>query len=171
MVEASANVSDPSTWTAYGIPDLLNQVEEAHTAGQYLFIWDKSDNIDTFFKYKGFLIDFYFLASRVEHQRIDADEAIDALRSSFVKAGRQGQHLLVNLNDSAPDFINTYTNPAVFAVDTAFNHAEWRKPEVHMAVLKEGENYSANAQASGLYYLQPDFTMQIRTTAATAEAV
>uniref|UniRef100_A0A7S3I4X5 Uncharacterized protein n=1 Tax=Favella ehrenbergii TaxID=182087 RepID=A0A7S3I4X5_9SPIT len=93
------------------------------------------------------------------------------MRDSFVKAGRQGQHLLINLDQSAPDFKTVYTNPAFFNTEIAFNRAQWRSPDVHMPILKDGENYSANAQNSGLYYMQPEHTMQIRTTVTSEEAV
>ena len=99
------------------------------------------------------------------------DEAIEKLRGDFIKSGRQGQHLMVNISDMAPDFINTYTNPALFDVGVAFNRSEWLKPDVHKAVLQEGENYSANSMSSGLYFLSPEWTMQIRSTAPNAQAV
>ena len=158
MVESN-QPADPNTWPKFGIPDLIAQVETAREEQKYLFIWDKTDNIDTFFKYKGFLLDFYFTHSKVEHEKISKDDAIEEIRDAFIKAGRQGYHFMINLNETAPDFINTYSNPAVLAVNIAFNRSEWVKKDVHMAVLKEGENYSANAQNAGLYYLQPDFTM------------
>ena len=151
--------TDPDCWPKYGIPDLLSQVETAREEKKWLFIWDKTDNIDTFFKYKGFLVDFFFTHRKVEHGRITADDAVEEMRDAFIKAGRQGYHMLINLNDSCPDFKTVYSNPNVLAIDIAFDHDEWVKEEVHMAVLKDGENYSANAQNSGLYYLQPDFTM------------
>ena len=59
MAEAAAFTA-PSSWPTYGVPDLMNQVIEAQTEGKNLFIWDKTDNIDTFFKYKGWLCDFHF---------------------------------------------------------------------------------------------------------------
>ena len=108
---------------------------------------------------------------KVEGQRGSVDEAIEQLRGDFIKSGRQGQHLMVNLAETAPDFINTYSNPSVLDVNVAFNRNEWRKPEVHTATLQEGENYSANAAASGSYYMQPEWTMTIRSTVANAEAV
>ena len=150
---------------------MIEQVEGAAEQGKYLFIWDKSDQIDTFFKYKGFLIDFNFEQRKHEHERCSADDVIEALRGAFIKAGRQGQHLLINLDDMAPDFINTYTNPEFFATEIAFNRTEWRKEEVHKAVLKEGENYSANTENSGLYFMQPEHTMQIRSTVRNVEAL
>ena len=79
--------------------------------------------------------------------------------------------MLINLSESSPDFINVYTNPAVFATDVAFNRTEWRKPPIHNSVLKEGENYSAHEAMGGLYFLMPEFSMQIRSTAETAEGV
>ena len=91
MAQASAATSDdPNSWSVFGIPDLLAQVDAAHEQGKYLFIWDKSDQIDTFFKYKGFLCDFFFQHMKVQHERITVDDAIEELRSSFIKAGRQG---------------------------------------------------------------------------------
>ena len=60
MVQASESSADPNTWPVFGIPDLIAQVDAAHESGKYLFIWDKSEQIDTFFKYKGFLCDFFF---------------------------------------------------------------------------------------------------------------
>ena len=108
---------------------------------------------------------------KVEGQRGSVEEAIEKLRGDFIKSGRQGQHLMVNLAETAPDFINTYSNPSVLDVNIAFNRNEWRKPEVHTATLKEGENYSANAMNAGNYYLQPEWTMTIRSTVANAEAV
>ena len=151
---------------------MMQQVDEAHNEGKYLFMWDKTDQIDTFFKYKGFLFDFYFQHMRVENEQCTVDDAIEALRSNFIKAGRQGQHLLINLKDKAPDFINVYTKPEIFATEIAFNRNEWRKEEVHKAVLKQDENYSASADdTSGIYYLRPEHTMQIRTTVTNADAV
>ena len=90
MVEANTATSDPSSWEVFGIPDLIAQVDAAKNSGKYLFIWDKSDQIDTFFKYKGFLCDFFFQHMKVQHERITVDDAIEELRSSFIKAGRQG---------------------------------------------------------------------------------
>ena len=173
MVEAQPGTAnlDPSSWPSYGIPDLIAQVEQAHSEGKYCFIWDKTDQIDTFFKYKGFLCDFYFAVMKVEHQRSSVEDAIEKLRSDFIKSGRQGQHLMVNLAEYAPDFINIYSDPNLLDVNTAFNRTEWLKKEVHTSKLKEGENYSANAMSAGLYYLQPEWTMTIRSTAANAAAV
>ena len=108
---------------------------------------------------------------KVESQRTTVDEAIETLRDSFIKAGRQGSHLLINLNEAAPDFINVYTNPSVLATDVAFNHTEWRKEPIHSAVLKDGENYSSNMRSGGIYYMMPEFTMQIRSTAPNAEGI
>ena len=166
---ASSNDSSPSEWPVFGIPDLLAQVMEARDAGKYLFIWDKSDQIDTFFKYKGFLCDFYFTHMKVQNGRATAAEAMEQLRDSFVKAGRQGQPLLINLDEQCPDLAADYCDAQVFATDVAFNFVEWRKTEVHHAVLKEGENYSA--AGTNIYFLQPEFSMQIRSTLSNAESV
>ena len=111
MVDANAATSDPNSWEVYGIPDLITQVDAAKNAGKYLFIWDKSDQIDTYFKYKGYLCDFYFQHMKVQNERATVQDAIEELRSSFVKAGRQGQNMLINLDDTVPDFINVYSSP------------------------------------------------------------
>ena len=99
----------------------MEQVECAHSEGKYLFIWDKSEQIDTFFKYKGFLCDFYFQHMKVLHERITPIDAVEALRDSMIKAGRQGQHLLVNLDESAPDFKTVYKGDETFDIEVAFN--------------------------------------------------
>ena len=169
MVQATQiNISE---WPTFGIPDLVVQVEKAREEEKYLFMWDKTEQIDTFFKYKGFLCDFFFQHYKVEHGRITTDEAVEDLRQNFIKAGRQGQHLLVNLNDSAPDFINVYNNPAIFDTNLAFNRSEWIKPDIHKSVLKQGEDYSMNNMNSGLYFMMPETTMQIRSSAPNEEAL
>ena len=60
--------------------------------------------------------------------------------------------------------------PNVFQADLVFNRTEWRKPEVHTAVLRDGENYSANS-TTGNYYMMPEFSMQIRTALETEQEV
>ena len=72
----------------FGIPQLIEQVEAAHNEGRYLFIWDKSEQIDTFFKYKGFLCDFYFQHMKVTSNKATPAEACEALRDQMIKAGR-----------------------------------------------------------------------------------
>ena len=163
---------DLGTWTECGIPDLMVHVEAARTAGQYLFIWDKTGNIDTFFKYKGFLLDLWFQIIQLEHERVSVDGVTEFLRDGFVKAGRNGHHMLIDLQDKAPDFINVYTNPAILPIDVAFNWPEWQKREVYTSVLKQSEDYSADNQDCGAhYYLNDCFTMQIRSTAPDAQTL
>lgn len=60
QAESGVDVNDPATWPTFGIPSLIQEVEAAHNEQKYLFIWDKSDQTDTFFKYKGFLCDLFF---------------------------------------------------------------------------------------------------------------
>ena len=147
------------------------QVDEAHAAGKYLFIWDKSDQIDTFFKYKGMLCDFFFFHMQVENERATVDQAIEKLRDSFIKAGRQGAKLLINLDEHAPDLAGVYSKPEYFDTSIAFNKNEWIKPEVHTAALQEGENYSGENGSGGLYFMMPEFSMQVRSTAPDAEKI
>ena len=64
------------------------QVDAAQQEEKYLFIWDQTDQIDTFFKYKGALCDFFFWQMKHEGDRGTADEGIDQLRQEFIKAGR-----------------------------------------------------------------------------------
>lgn len=109
--------------------------------------------------YKGFLCDFYFKLKQVEYELISKEAAIEYLRQRFVQAGRQGKNLLINLGEAAPDLIDVYSDPALFSTSKAFDHNEWRKSNVHMAVLKEGENYSMDRRMGGLYYLDPGFTI------------
>ena len=69
-------------------------------------------------------------------------DAIEFLRDNMIKAGRQGEKMLLNLGNTCPDFKNVYTDPAGFRTELAFNRTEWRKEEVHMAAIKAGENFS-----------------------------
>merc|ERR1719362_1620816 len=124
-----------------------------------MFIWDKTGNLDTFFKYKGWLLDFFFAHRKVEAGRTQPDDAIEEFRDALVKSGRQGQPMLLNLGETAPDFKQVYTNPNLLDTSLVFNREEWLKEEVHMAALKDGENYS-NVSATGIYFLQSDFSLQ-----------
>ena len=166
MVESG--IAAPSSWPVFGVKDLMMQINEAHEAEKYLFIWDKSDQLDTFFKYKGFLIDFQFQVLKTENERQTPADAVEALRDAFIKAARQGSHLCVNLDTTAPDFNTVYTSETGFAPQIAFNRNEWRKEEVHKSVLKEDEHYS---QATNRYFMMPEHTMTIRSTAPDEAAV
>ena len=64
-----------------------------------------------------------------------------------------------------------YTNSGNFQTSVVFNKQEWAKEEVHMAALKSDENYSANGASTNLYFMQPEHTMQIRTTLSTEQEV
>ena len=107
---------------------------------------------------------------RVDSERATPADALEKLRDSMVKAGRQGSHLLVNLDKTAPDFKNVYTDPAGFKTELAFNRNEWRKEEVHKAVLKEAENYS-NDGGSNVYFLRPEHTLSISSNSPDVAVV
>lgn len=109
---------------------------------------------------------------RCEHGRQSNTESVEALRDSFIKAGRQGQHLLVNLDTQAPDFKTVYTNTEAgnFAVDIAFDRDRWRNPEIHKLSLFSRENYS-HSNKTNFYFMMPEHTMQIRSTAPNEAAI
>ena len=55
-------------WPVLDLRELAYEVKKTHEeCGQWLFIWDKTEQVDTFFKYKGMMNDFFFQVQKVEN--------------------------------------------------------------------------------------------------------
>ena len=134
MVEQTNSSID--TWARVGIRALVIQTELAKKEGKYLFVWDKTDNVNTFFKYKGVLSEFFPEVIKVELGRKTVDEALDIIRLGFVNAQRTGDNLMIDLGKTQADFMNKYTSEEVFPAALAFNRTEWLKEENHMRFVK-----------------------------------
>ena len=162
----NSNIDD---WQRVGIRSIVQQTELAKAEGKWLFIWDKTNTLNTFFKYKGVLCEFYTEVIKVELGRQTPAEALEVVRKDFVNAQRTGDNLMIDLSMTQPDFFTKYTSEDVFPVAKAFNRAEWLNQEVHMRFVKEEENFSIGGLNPGHYVIQPDFKMSLCSSAENEE--
>ena len=51
-------VSDVSSWNSYNMRALREQIAQAREEDKYLFIWDKTSTVSTYFRYQALLHDF-----------------------------------------------------------------------------------------------------------------
>ena len=104
MVDQRNNNID--SWTRVGIRAIEIQTGLATNEGKYLFVWDKTDTVSTFFKYKGILVEFFPEVIKVELGRKSVAEALDVVRKGFVHAQRIGGNLMIDLGKTKANWMN-----------------------------------------------------------------
>ena len=72
-------VSDISSWSSYNMNGLKAQVLQAREEDKFLFIWDKSNTVSTYFRYQALLHDFEDHIKKVQTGSKSASEAMEEL--------------------------------------------------------------------------------------------
>ena len=82
---------------------------------------------------------------------------------------RQGSNFLLDLDKSRPNFESEYANDDIFRADLFFNYPLWHEESVHLRFVKKEETYARGAPFSGIYFMQDDWTLNIRSACDTIE--
>ncbi len=91
------------------------------------------------------------------------------LRKNLVTAMRNGDRLMLDLNELVCDLKATYKDVAVFDAESVFNYAEWAKEENYIRYVKEDENHGIGGMNPGHYFRSEHFSLTMRSGAPTVE--
>ena len=147
----------------------MTQVDKARDAGKYLFVWDKQGSVATFFKYKGHLAEIHRELIKVSLGRSTTAEVTEFLRKNLVISMRNGDRLMLDLNELTCDLKDAYKDPAVFDAEIVFNYAEWAKEENYIRYVKEDENHGIGGLNPGHYFRSEHFSLTVRSGAPTED--
>ena len=116
-------VSDISSWSSYNMNGLKAQVLQAREEDKFLFIWDKSNTVSTYFRYQALLHDFEDHIKKVQTGRKSASEAMEELGTVIKNAKSIGQSMLIDLGSQSPDFTSEFTFQGELRASTVFDRA------------------------------------------------
>ena len=119
---------------------LAQEIEAAQEMGRYCIIFDKNENANVYFTYKGTMREANKLQVSVTIGHRTMEEALDVLRKSLVYTMRIGDVFAINCDNLNLNFKDIWTHPDIFPTDEITDFDEWREDEAYMKVVKEEEN-------------------------------
>ena len=120
---------------------LADEIEAAQEMGRYCIIFDKNENANVYFQYKGTMKEANKLAVSVAIGHRTKEEALEVLRKSLVYSMRIGDVYAINCDNLNLDFVNEWTHPEIFPAEEITEFDEWRENDFYMKVVKPEENY------------------------------
>lgn len=109
--------------------------------GRYCIIFDKNENANVYFTYKGTMREANKLSISVLIGHRTKEEALDVLRKALVYSMRIGDTLAINCDNLNLNFNDEWTHPDIFPIDEISDYDEWRESDKYMKVVKDEENY------------------------------
>mmetsp|Transcript_13069 Transcript_13069/g.9107 ORF Transcript_13069/g.9107 Transcript_13069/m.9107 type:complete len:184 (-) Transcript_13069:115-666(-) len=150
---------DSSEFVQAGLTKLSAETQKSHQEGKYSFFVDGNGNCATFFNYQGgSLKDVNKMKMKVDTGMATKEEVCEELRKAVVACSRTGSSLVLNIGNTAPDFLNTITDDKEFPTNIIFDRAAWRQEENHMKLVKEEENVDLSGN-KGQYVMCMDFQL------------
>ena len=134
-------------------------VGETWEEGLIPFFFDETGNASVFFNYKGKLIECAKGAVQAAMDPETVPAIVDGWRKIFVAAMKIGTTCVLNLDKTAPDFVNKF-NSEMFPVPTIFLKEEITKSEVYLKMVKEDENVDSFGN-KGLFVQQDNFKLAV----------
>lgn len=117
------------------------QLQAAQMNGKYVIIFDKTEQADKFFQYRGTLKDFHSEVLNVRLGIKTKEEALEVLRKGIVFSMRLGDNFVINMGKLIDiNFQNEWTDENTFPVEI-FDNDEWRgNRERFLKIVTEEEN-------------------------------
>ena len=108
--------------------------------GRYCIIFDKNENANVYFTYKGTMREANKLAVSVIIGHRTKEEAMEVLRKSLVYSMRIGDVFAINCDNLNLDFNNDWTHPEILPMEEITEFDEWREDDRYMKIVKDEEN-------------------------------
>ena len=137
---------------------LAQEIEAAQEGGRYCIVFDKNENANVFFTYKGTMREANKLAVQVAIGHKTQEEALDVLRKAVVYAMRIGDMLAINCDNLNLNFKEVWTHPEILPMDEITEFDEWREDDAYMKIVKPEENVDLIGNKK-CYVLNPNFTV------------
>ena len=173
MVEADNLVGnqEPNSWPRYNLQQLETAINNARSAGKYLFIWDKQGNVGTFMQYKGKLASLGPEILKIALQRSTPADVGEVIRKQFVDGMRNGENLCLDLEKANADFVS-YKVDGTFDPDIFFDWERMNTEANYMAYVRQDENHGIGGINPGCGYTRAQaFHMSMRTDLETDQEV
>ena len=120
-------------------------------------VFDKTGNVGTFYNYQAHVVEVAKLFLNNQMGTKTKEEVLEEMRKSVVSCVKMGKTLVFNFGKLHKDMAADWSS-SEFPAEKIFNWAEWRKPENHMAIVKEDENVDLSGN-TGQYVLMEKFTI------------
>ena len=115
------NLETTDNWERVDLRSLMSKVNEAAGAKKWLFVWDKLGTVASFFRYQQRLCEFGSEMKAVNRGARSLDMALEMLGYHVECVQRSGGRLLVDLDDSSPDFNDqAFSTGENFSAEKAF---------------------------------------------------
>ena len=130
--------------TPISLKDLLDVVKKARDQHKkYCIFFDKSDNVATFFLYKGLLKEINKEMMKLESGRVSKAQICEVIREGLVQSMKYGQLLAISMDEYRPDFLTEFSKPEgleKFDTDLIFDREKFLKDENFKSILNEDED-------------------------------
>ena len=110
-----------------GMGEMKQKYEAARDAGQYLIIWDRNGNANTFFQYMEILNEMGKQKVAAAVGQGDMASNFRGLRNQWMACSRNGQCLCINIDKIEVNW-EEYKDEC-FPCQEFFDFANWRNPE------------------------------------------
>lgn len=120
--------------------NLAHEIEAACEGTRYCVIFDKNENANVFFTYKGTMKEANKLCVSVTIGYRTMEEALETMRKSLVYSMRIGDIFAINCDNLNLDFKNKWTHPEIFPIEKITDFDEWRESDNYMSIVKPEEN-------------------------------
>ena len=137
---------------------LAQEIEAAQEGGRYCVIFDKNENANVYFNYKGTMKEANKLSISVTIGYRTHEEALDVLRKGLVYAMRIGDVFAINCDNLNLDFKEKWSHPEIFPLDEITDFDEWKDNENYLKIVKPDENVDLIGNKK-CYVINEKFTM------------
>lgn len=137
---------------------LAQEIEAAQEGGRYCVIFDKNENANVYFNYKGTMKEANKLSVSVTIGYRTQEEALEVLRKGLVYSMRIGDVFAINCDNLNLDFNEKWSHPEIFPIEEISDFDEWRENDKYMKVVKPEENVDLIGNKK-CYTMHNTFTM------------
>ena len=138
--------------------NLAQEIEAAAEGGRYCVIFDKNENANVYFTYKGTMKEVNKLSVSVTIGHRTREEALEVLRKSLVYSMRIGDVFALNCDNLNINFNELWTHPEILPLDEITDFDEWRERDNYMKIVKPDEDYDLIGNKK-CYVMNEKFTM------------
>jgi len=137
---------------------LAHEIETAQEMGRYCIIFDKNENANVYFTYKGTIREANKLAVSVIIGHRTKEEAMEVLRKSLVHSMRLGDVFAINCDNLNLNFNDEWTHPEILPMEEITEFDDWRENDNYMKIVKPEENVDLIGNKK-CYIMNEKFTM------------
>ena len=144
------------------LTEVMNEVNKARANNKYTLIFDTTDNVEVFFRYKGTLKEVYKMSIGITMGQ-PKEESIEHIRKGLVYCMKSGDTLVLHSSKIVPDYKEKFNDAKLLPSEKIFDFAEWRKEANYKSILIDDEDQD-NFGNKGFFTMNDDFTIVMLST-------